>query len=74
MKRMRPTTRAVLLQLNPPWVVAAVLLCRIGSLPAFNASKPDYRADRFLGHKLLFKDLGDDASANGQATLADRKA
>ena len=74
MKRMRPTTRAVLLQLYPPWVVAAVLLCRIGSLSAFNASEPDDRADRFLGHKLLVKDLGDDASTNGQATLADRKA
>ena len=74
MRCVRLTAGAVFFQLHAPRIIATVFLRRISTLFAFSAGKPDDHTDSFFRHNLLFKYLGDDARADGQAALTDSKA
>jgi hypothetical protein len=45
---MLPAMRAILLELKPVWIVAAIFLGRIVPFFAFAALKGDHRSDIFL--------------------------
>src|SRR4030042_4083112 len=84
-QRVLAAAGAVLPELDPPRVVAAVLLRRVVALLAFRAGQGDNRSNVFLSPDsaspprleraasslLLFPDLDDGAGADGQAAFAD---